>query len=139
MREGPKMCTSPRTAWLARTALAIIEREYRSHSMAIAGVASQVNVTRWHLARVLREATGQPFLTHLHRTRVAAACVLLAGGDPMLSIKEIAYDVGYRSTRELDRRFRKATGMTPGEFRRRQRPLMTGDAPPPPRLLRQVS
>lgn len=133
------MSTSPRTARLARTALAIVERDYRCHAVCIGDVASQLNVTRWHLARVLREATGQPFLAHLHRARVAAACVLLAEGDALLSIKEIAYDVGYASTRELDRRFRRTTGMTPGEYRRRHRPVMTAGAPRPPRFLQQVS
>lgn len=118
--------TSSRTAWLARAALAIVARDYRSHSVGIAEVASQVNVTRWHLARVLRLATGRSFLDHLHRTRVEAACELLAGGDPLLSIKEIAYDVGYASTRELDRRFRKALGMTPGQYRRRHRQETAG-------------
>ena len=130
--------TSPRTAWLARTALAMVERDYRCHSMRIGDVASHLNVTRWHLARVLRDVTGQPFLAHLHRMRVAAACELLAGGDALVSIKEIAYDVGYASTRELDRRFRKITGMTPGEYRRRHHRVITADAPPRRRFLQQV-
>jgi AraC-like DNA-binding protein len=132
-------CSSPRTAWLARTALAIVERDYRDHALCIAAVASQLSVTRWHLARVLREATGHPFLAHLHRARVAAARELLASGDELLSIKAIAYDVGYASTRELDRRFRKATGTTPGDYRRRHRQVTTVDAPRPSRLLQQVS
>jgi AraC family transcriptional regulator len=130
---------SQRTAWLARAALAIVARDYRRHALRIGDVAAEVNVTRWHLARVLRHATGDPFLAHLHRARVTAACELLTSGDALLSIKEIAYDVGYASTRELDRRFRKATGMTPGEYRRLHRPVMTADAPPRPRFLQQVS
>jgi AraC family transcriptional regulator len=130
---------SARTIWLARAALMIVARDYRCHALQIGGVASEVRVTRWHLARVLRQATGQPFLAHLHRTRVAAACELLTGGDPILSIKEIAYDVGYTSTRELDRRFRKAMGMTPGEYRRHHRQMITAGAAPRSRFLQQVS
>lgn len=131
--------TSPRTAWLARAALTLLERDYRDQAMCIALVAARLSVTRWHLARVLRAATGESFLAHLHRARVAAACALLATGDPLLSIKEIAYDVGYARTRELDRRFRKATGMTPGEYRRANRGVMTIGAEVRPRFLQQVS
>jgi AraC-like DNA-binding protein len=81
-------------------------------------VASRLHVTHWHLARVLRRTTGHSFLQHLHHRRIVAASHLLVAATAPLSIKEIAYDVGYSNTRELDRRFRKATGMCPSEFRK---------------------
>ena len=129
--------------WLARTALAVLSSGYRDHAMCIEEVAAHLRVTRWHLARVLRAATGETFLVHLHRRRVGAACELLVEGDDQLSIKEIAYEVGYISTRELDRQFRKMMDTTPQQYRRRHRPVTLGagaSLPPPPlRPLQQVS
>lgn len=109
---------SRRPAALARTALAILDLEYPTQHIRIADVATRLHVTQWHLSRVLHQATGRSFLAHLHARRVTAAGRLLLGGPESKSVKEIAYEVGYASTRDLDRHFRRATGMTPGEYRR---------------------
>jgi AraC-like DNA-binding protein len=49
---------------------------------------------------------------------------MLLAGPEWASIKEIAYTVGYADTRELDRHFRRATGMTPSEYRRGSPPSL---------------
>jgi AraC-like DNA-binding protein len=76
----------------------------------------EVNVSPWHLARMLKRQTGQGFVAHLHQVRIAAACRRLE--QTALSVKEIAGAVGYDSSSQFDRRFKRQVGVTPLSYRR---------------------
>lgn len=119
--RAPKHGTdaNERAGALTRSAMAILEAEYHRHDLRLPSLASRLAVTHWHLSRVLHQSTGQSFRAHLHQRRVAAAERMLLTLPSSRSIKEIAYEVGYAGTRALDRRFAKATGVTPSEYRRR--------------------
>lgn len=93
----------------------IIMERFRNPNLSVDEVATELRLSRWYLARLLRRETGQTFQFHLHRTRVQVAQVLLH--DPTLSIKEVAFMVGYRSTTQLDRHFRRICGTTPKAYR----------------------
>jgi AraC-like DNA-binding protein len=96
-------------------ALEIITERFRNPNLSVGQVAAELRVSRWYLTRLLRRETGQTFQLHLHRMRVDLARVLLH--DPTLSVKEVAFMVGYRSTTQLDRHFRQICGTTPTEYR----------------------
>lgn len=98
-------------------ALRYIRDRYMRAGLTLADVACDARVSRCHLTRILRRETGKGFLDHLHKARTAAAIDLLATSRK--SIKEIAFDVGYRGTRELDRQFRRRFGRTPSAVRLR--------------------
>jgi len=115
---NPAAVATRRQGALARAALAILDVEYRTQHIRIADVATRLHVTQWHLSRVLHQTTSQSFLAHLHDRRVTAAGRMLLSSPASTSVKEIAYEAGYASTRDLDRHFRRATGMTPGKYRR---------------------
>jgi AraC-like DNA-binding protein len=120
-RSDQRLEPSVPGADLARRALDVINRRYSSLPLTLRAVAAEVGVSRFYLARVLTRVTGAGFRHHLHRARTMAACRLLH--DANKSIKEIAYDVGYAGTRELDRNFRRQCGTTPTEFRRKCDPI----------------
>lgn len=79
-------------------------------------LARTVHVSPWHLARMIKRQTGQGFVAHLHQVRIAAACRRLE--QTALSVKEIAGAVGYDSSSQFDRRFKRQVGVTPLSYRR---------------------
>jgi AraC family transcriptional regulator len=80
-------------------------------------ITSASRLSVWHAARMLKHETGFPFSSHLHKSRVLEATDLLH--DATLSVKEIAALVGYGSSSQFGRHFRRLTGTTPRAFRAR--------------------
>jgi AraC-like DNA-binding protein len=97
-------------------ALEYIDQKYHDSNVSLSTVAAQVKLSSWYLSRLLRRDTGHTFEFYLHRRRVQRAQVLLH--EPTLSVKEISYLVGYRSTTQLDRHFKRICDITPKVYRR---------------------
>lgn len=85
----------------------------------IADAAAQVGVSPASLKKYFATMFGMPISVYLRRLRVAAAKALLA--DETRSIADIASDVGYENQGKFGAVFRRETGVTPLEFRRRHR------------------
>jgi AraC-like DNA-binding protein len=103
---------------MVRQALHFVKLHYHDSTLDLTSVAGGVGVSRWHLSRMLRQTTGRSFLEHLHDLRLREAIRLLRSTDK--SIKEIAYEVGYSRTTQLDNHFQRMFGATPSEFRTHQ-------------------
>lgn len=82
----------------------------------VAAMADRLGVSAAHLCRVFHAETGSTPLQYLARERMRLACELLQ--RPSLSIKEIAFELGYDNSSHFSRAFRRVTGVTPGQFRR---------------------
>ncbi len=82
------------------------------------GAARELAIAPRSLQRVL-QASGTTFSAEAERTRVAAAERMLLDDD--LKIEVLARRTGFASASHLARAFRKATGETPADFRRRRR------------------
>lgn len=127
-QPAPAGTDDSKTHAMVRKALRILESRFSDQSIGLRAAARHVGVSPWHLARVLKRATGVGFHHHLHRMRVAEARELLRHSDR--SIKEIAYASGYADTRSLDRHFKRRVGVTPTAFRRLQHLDSVGNAAP---------
>ncbi|MGD6816655.1 response regulator transcription factor [Metabacillus sp. 84] len=79
-------------------------------------VAGQTNLSPTYFTKIFKEQTGQTFIDCVTELRMKRAKELLAGRD--LSLKEIAYAVGYRDPSYFSRVFRKTAGQTPKQFRK---------------------
>ena len=77
------------------------------------------------LNRRFRAATGESPVSYLHRVRIEAAKRLL--DETTSNVDEITAAVGYSDPRSFGRLFRRQTGMSPREYRRRFG--VTGSAP----------
>ncbi len=97
-------------------ALEIIRTRHCDPQLGLSSVASELEISRCFLARLIKRETGFTFLYHLHRTRIRASEALLAHST--LSIKLIAAAVGYSTTGWFDRHFRRLLGIRPTEYRR---------------------
>lgn len=69
-----------------------------------------------HFSRVFSRQMGMPFVKYCNVVKVSRAKTLLASTD--LTIKEIAYQVGFESAAYFGRVFRQLEGQTPSAFRK---------------------
>ena len=80
-------------------------------------VADVLGVSVSTASRLCRRATGDSIMERVHRTRVERAVELLT--NTTLSVKEIAFEVGYARTSALDRQFHRLLGVRPTALRKR--------------------
>ncbi|WP_409345243.1 helix-turn-helix domain-containing protein [Paenibacillus sp. MBLB4367] len=84
--------------------------------------AEALNLTSAYLSVYIKEKTGRNFSDHLNDIRIRKAVELLTGSN--LNIQEIGSTVGYRNITSFNRMFKKSTGYSPGEYRKRR---LTGE------------
>jgi AraC family transcriptional regulator len=80
-------------------------------------LAKLVGTSQEHFCRAFRKSVGLPPYRWLQKRRIAHAQVLLSNHD--LSMTDVAQRVGYMGQSAFGAAFRKETGMTPSQFRRR--------------------
>ncbi|WP_255372537.1 AraC family transcriptional regulator [Corynebacterium sp. CNJ-954] len=76
--------------------------------------ATRLGVSTKTITRTFEAETGLGFSRWIAMARMKHAVVLLGAGD---EIAEVAEQVGYRSASAFITAFRRATGLTPGQFR----------------------
>ncbi|HYS53801.1 MAG TPA: AraC family transcriptional regulator [Thermoanaerobaculia bacterium] len=104
-------------AWLRRVEEVL--RERFAEPIGLGEAAAVAGVHPVHLARVFRREYGCSIGEFVRRVRIDAAREELVGGEA--SIAEIASRVGFADQSHLHRTFKRATGMTPDQFRRSRR------------------
>lgn len=85
----------------------------------VAELAARLNTSERSLLRHFRQHYGETPLAHLQRLRVERAKALLEAS--LLSLDEIVERCGYRDTSSFRRLFKRATSMTPADYRARYR------------------
>ncbi|HEY9104973.1 AraC family transcriptional regulator [Chitinimonas sp.] len=89
-------------------------RERFADTPSLSELASQVGLSPWHLNRVFREQMGLPPHAYVTQVRLARAKTLLRGPLPMA---ELAAVLGFADQAHLGRQFKRAFGVTPGQYR----------------------
>jgi AraC family transcriptional regulator len=97
-------------------ALQFIHQNY-ARDLTLSDIASAVNLSAFHLARLFKRTLGVSLYQHVLQVRVTSARSLLAGGSSGRSLAEIAAAVGFADQSHLTRHFRRITGVTPRQFR----------------------
>ena len=90
-------------------------------ALSVADVARRAGVHPVYLARCVRRWYGVGLGEELRRIRLNAAAQALAGSEETVS--RIAHAHGFADESHLSREFARATGSTPGRFRRLVRTL----------------
>jgi two-component system, response regulator YesN len=88
-------------------------------SLCLREVSQHVNLSQWHLSRLLKERTGCGFTDHVRLARTSDAADLLS--STFLSVKEISARVGYQGASHLGRDFRREYNVSPSKWRSRVR------------------
>jgi AraC-like DNA-binding protein len=100
------------------------ERVYLDEAISLAAFAHELNLEPHLLSRFLNIYLQTSFTRLINTYRVNAAKTLLAGhpGDTILAI---AFSSGFNSKASFNRIFKKATGMTPSEYRLKMKGINT--------------
>ncbi len=80
-------------------------------------VAALVHMHPTAFARLFKARTGRSFISWLNEVRVHAACRLLENAE--LRISEAAFQAGFRNLSHFNALFRRITGLTPRQWRKR--------------------
>ncbi len=85
-------------------------------------LADLVNMAEGSLCRFFKMNVGTPIFEYLNKIKVEFACKLLM--DPDLGIADVCFDSGFNNLSHFNKQFRKNTGATPSEYRKRFRSLV---------------
>lgn len=80
-------------------------------------LADLVSMAEGSLCRFFRANVGASIFEYLNRIKVDFACRLLM--DPDIGIMDVCLDSGFNNLSHFNKQFRKNTGVTPSEYRRR--------------------
>ena len=95
----------------------LIIRDYPSRNLKIAELAGQVNLNYSIFRKAFKRYTGLSPIQYHSALRLKQATYLLTNTE--MSIKEISFDLGFCSVFYFSKLFKEKTGMTPGEFRKK--------------------
>jgi transcriptional regulator GlxA family with amidase domain len=90
---------------------------------AVAAVVEACGIPERSLKRRFKSATGTTLIAHAQNLRIEEAKRMLESGA--LAADEIAAAVGYENPAFFRRLFKRATGLTPGAYRRMFKPIAT--------------
>ncbi|MDY8135909.1 AraC family transcriptional regulator [Aquimarina sp. 2201CG5-10] len=93
---------------------------YLDSSLTIHKLANQMNIPFRDLSILINHHLGQHFFDFINEYRIKKAIHLLDNpANKKLTILEILYDVGFNSKSPFNTAFKKHTGLTPTEYRKK--------------------
>lgn len=105
-----------------RKAINIVEQaeayilKHYAEAITLDDVAQSVNLSQHYFSRFFKHEKGIGFADHLAKVRIDHAIELLLMDE--LSVKEIAYMVGFNDPNYFSKAFKKATGFRPGDYKK---------------------
>jgi len=88
-----------------------------SREFSLEEVASHIGMNKSAFCTFFKKASGQTFVEYLNDYRVKMACKLLCDGN--MAVSDACFQAGFNSVPYFNRVFKKATGLPPKEYRRR--------------------
>jgi AraC-like DNA-binding protein len=108
---------------LAQTVLSYMEtnKPYLEPELTLDQLASRLSLKPRILSQTINDTLGQNFFDFINRFRIKEASRLLTNPpDEKITIQEIFYEVGFQSKSSFNTLFKKYTGLTPSEFRKKK-------------------
>ncbi|MFM0502545.1 AraC family transcriptional regulator [Paraburkholderia caffeinilytica] len=102
---------------IARVIEAILVEPGAPHTLE--SLAAVAHLSPYHFHRIYRALTGESVVETVQRLRLAQAAQRLT--DAAALVTTVAHDAGYNSPQAFARAFRGFTGVTPSEFKARQK------------------
>lgn len=108
---------SSRSIEITKTFKRLVRQQYKSLKRP-SEYAASMNITVSYLRDTVRSVTGFPITYYVQQELMREAKRLLHHSD--LSVKEIAYGLGFDDAPYFTRLFHKVTGLSPGAFRKQR-------------------
>lgn len=105
-------------AWQQKRAIEQLQSRYHDN-LSIADLAAELRLSPFHFIRSFKRSVGVPPHQYLTQVRLERGRVLLE--TSLLSITEVAFQIGYESPAHFARLFRRHYGMTPTAYRRERK------------------
>lgn len=96
--------------------LAYVDQQFADYTLSLEHVALKFAISTSYLSRSFKEKTGSNFSQYIWQRRVDEVIRLLENTSAPL--KEIIEQVGYLDAPNFIRKFKKETGLTPGQYRK---------------------
>jgi len=98
-----------------------IAEHYCDSDLTLSGAAASVNISATYFSYLFRKETGETFSGYLTNYRIEKAKALLSCSTQR--VVQIASSVGYNDYHYFAGIFKKMSGLTPSEFRRKSRSI----------------
>lgn len=98
-------------------AVQYIDNHFADDDLSLQKMADMVQMSPSYFSVEFKKEMGTNFSQYLTETRIEKAKSLL--NDPFCKTYEIAYAVGYKDYPHFSKTFKKRTGLTPSEYRKR--------------------
>ncbi|ASA24207.1 helix-turn-helix domain-containing protein [Paenibacillus donghaensis] len=93
-----------------------VDQQFADYTLSLEHVALKYSISTSYLSRSFKEKTGCNFSQYIWQRRMDAVIRLLENTSAPL--KEIIEQVGYLDAPNFIRKFKKETGLTPGQYRK---------------------
>lgn len=120
----PEALLAAQSRGTIREVLAYLEENFRDPSLTLQGVADHFFINQSYLCRAFKQDTGKSFIEHVTSLRMEEAIRLLHSGD--FRSYEVGEKVGVPDAKYFGVCFKKYTGTTLAEFRKRHRGTFSG-------------
>lgn len=115
-RQGMPVCSPPSHEQMIREVIHYLNAAYMK-AVTVESVLEFCPISRSHFHAVFKQTTGKTFVEYLTDVRLQKAKEELAGSDT--PVANVATMVGFATSSYFGQIFRSATGLSPGQYRRR--------------------
>ena len=98
-----------------------IAANYSNCSLSINEIAQDVGCSPSYLSNIFTEYNHENLVAYLNHYRIHMAKELLSGSQ--ILIRDVGYKTGFNTIQNFNRVFKKETGMTPNEYRKKAQKL----------------
>lgn len=102
---------------LIRKAADYIDQHY-AEKISLEDVATSVGISKYYLSNMFKKIQGINFSSHLNNVRIEKAKLLLK--NPQITVAQICEQVGFHDQQYFSKIFKRHTGMTVTEYRKRK-------------------
>lgn len=95
------------------------EKLYLDPDLTLIDLSKKLKIHYNHLSRIINEKFSLPYNDFVNQYRVEEAKKLLSSSDEKQSVLQIMYETGFYSKSVFNTAFKKFTGMTPTEYRKK--------------------
>jgi YesN/AraC family two-component response regulator len=96
-----------------------LNKPYLNSELTLNQLAENTNIPSRILSQIINEYFNQNFYDYINKLRVEESKKILLDGSSKKTILEILYSVGFNTKSAFNVAFKKSTGLTPTEYKKR--------------------